>query len=180
MGRLPPPSDPPEPDGRYAYVEKSDPPEGLRRREREVTKRGLGRILSSLRPPRPEPRSDPPEEKVKKALIGKAIGKAIEWAVGAACVASLGWLTTRASRDEVKDVRAECAAETTARVLAVKALTERLEAEERSRVDAGQAIGESLNKQDAINRHVWESMRGTRRETAPPPVGPKGQAEGRQ
>lgn len=173
MGRLPPPPD--RPDGRYRYVEKSEPPEGLRRREREETKRGLGPLLSS-RPPL----SDPPAEKVKKALIAKAIGKAIEWAVGAACVASLGWLTTRASRDDVKDVRAECAAETTARVAAVKALTERLEAEEKARLDAGQSVGESLNRQDAINRHVWESMRGKQRETAPPPVGPKAQAEGRQ
>jgi hypothetical protein len=175
MGRWPPPSDPPDrPDGRYTYVEKSEPPEGLRRRERAETKRGLGPILSSL-----PPRSDPPEVKVKKALIGKAIGKAIEWAVGAACVASMGWLSTRASKDEVKDVRAECAAEASARVAVVKALTDRLEAEEKARLDAGQAVGESLNKQDAINRHVWEIMRG-KRETAPPPVGPKGQAEGRQ
>lgn len=181
MGRLPPPSDPPErPDGRYGYVEESEPPAGLRRREREATKRGLGRILSSLRPPRPEPRSDPPEEKVKKALVGKAIGKVVEWAIGVGCAAALAWLTTRASRDEVKEVRAECAAEVTARALAVKALLDRLEAEEHARFDAGQAIGESLNKQDAINRHVWESMRGRQRETAPPPVGPKGQAEGRQ
>lgn len=173
MGRLPPPPD--RPDGRYTYVEKSEPPEGLRRRDREETKRGIGPIFTS-RPPR----SEAPEEKVKKVLIAKAVGKVIEWAVGAACVASMAWLTTRASRDEVKDVRAECAAETTARVAAVKMLTDRLEAEERARLDAGQAVGESLNRQDAINRHVWESMRGKQRETAPPSVGPKAQAEGRQ
>lgn len=177
MGRSPPPSDPPDrPDGRYTYVEPSEPPKGLRRpRERQETKRGLGPILSSL-----PPRSDPPEEKVKKALIGKAIGKAIEWAVGAACVASMGWLSTRASKEEVKDVRAECAAEASARVTAVKALTDRLEAEEKARLDAGLAVGESLNKQDGINHHVWERLGGKQRETAPPVVGPKAQAEGRQ
>lgn len=173
MGRFPPPPD--RPDGRYTYVENSEPPEGLRRREREQTKRGLGPLLSSRPPP-----SDPPVEKVKKVLIAKAIGKAVEWAVGAACVASLGWLSTRASRDEVKDVRAECAAETTARVAGDKALSDRLEAEERARLDAGQSVGESLNKQDRINRHVWETMPGKQRETAPPAVGPKAQAEGRQ
>jgi hypothetical protein len=117
---------------------------------------------------------------VKKALIGKAVGKAIEWAVGAACVASMGWLSTRASKEEVKDVRAECAAEASARVTAVKALTDRLEAEEKARLDAGQAVGESLNRQDGINRHVWERLGGKQRETAPPAVGPKAQAEGRQ
>jgi hypothetical protein len=131
-------------------------------------------VLSS-RPP-----SEAPEEKVKKALISKAVGKAIEWAVGALCVATMGWLTTRASRDEVKEVRAECAAEAVARIAGDKAISERLEAEAKARLDAGQSVGESLNKQDAINRHVWESMRGKQRETAPPAVGPKAQAEGRQ
>lgn len=179
MGRQPPPSDPPDrPDGRYTYVEESEPPQGLRRRERQQTKRGIGPILQSLHPSLRPPRTDPPEEKVKKAL-GKVIGKAIEWAVVTACAASLAWLTTRASKDDVKDVRAECAAEASARVAAVKALTDRLEAEEKARLDAGQWVGESLNRQDGINRHVWERL-GKQRETAPPPVGPKAQAEGRQ
>lgn len=175
MGRrLPPP--PEKPDGRYVYLGASDPPEGLRR-PREDTKIGLGPPIPSSRPP---PRSEAPEEKVKKVLISKALAKAIEWAVGALCVATLGWLTTRASRDDVKDVRAECAAESSARVLAVKALTDRMESDERARLDASQLIGEALNRQDAINRHVWEISGRKKVETAPPYLGPKAQAEGRQ
>lgn len=175
MGRLPP-TPPKRPDGRYAYVAESDPPEGFHRR-------GVDENTDSDPVPSPPYRStssDPPAKKVTKALTAKAVGKVVEWAVGAACVSGLAWLTTRASNQDIKDVRAEVAAESSARATAIKLLSDRLDVEERTRVDAGTSFGESLNRQDAINRHVWEITRKKRDETAPPAVGPKAQAEGRQ
>jgi hypothetical protein len=173
MGRHPDP--PPRPEGRYGYTAPSDPPDGLRRRREEAPK-----PYPLSMPPRSEPTSGPTEEQISKLIRQRAIGKIVEWATGillaglvALVVAGWGWITSRPSAAQVQAVSDACEKST-------KELTARIAAEEATRIDAGSVFGDSLNKQDAINRHVWEITRKKRDETPPSPIGPKAQQEGRQ
>lgn len=96
------------------------------------------------------------------------------------CVAGLGWLTTRASKDDLSNVATTCASASAAHRERENELLALLNEERGQRMDAGAQLGEALNKQDAINKHVWEINRKKRDETPPPALGPKAQQEGRQ
>lgn len=117
---------------------------------------------------------------ILKSVPAKIVFKVVEWVAVTACIAGLAWVTTRASKDDVKEVAAACASASSAHREREAELAALLAEERGQRTDAGAWLGEVLNKQDAINKHVWEINRKKRDETPPPALGPKALQEGRQ
>ncbi len=178
MGRVPE-----KPAGRYGYTrEESQPPQGLHRRSRPDIEHPL-----PSEPPRAPAVSDPPLlVKVGRETKKKAIAKVAEYVAGFVVVAictqllsGIDWLTTRASKPDLQVVGSVCLAASSWHEKRENELAEAIAQERAARVDAGGSIGEALNRQDGINKHVWEITRRRRDETPPPPVGPKAQQEGR-